>query len=169
MPKFKFSLATASTAIVLTLAVMSSGLLMALLDDDVELPAGPHAASACTQAWPTAVPADIIPTVVQPTKIVIQPWKGRHHVYAEFPLPNQHYFVNDRFRVNMGKLGDFCGGVGVASSDNPGVKSVAIARLRTRTTLWLIAQGQLNALKQAQNWQLEIVPIEKLTAARSRS
>ena len=146
---------------------MSSGLLVAVLDDDIDLPAGPHAASACPQTWPTAIPSDIIPTVVQPTKIVIQPWKGRHHVYAEFPLPSQGYLVNDRFRVNIGNLGDFCGGV--SSSDNPGAKPVAIARLRTRTTLWLIAQGQLNALKQAQNWQLEIVPIEKLTAARSRS
>lgn len=138
---------------------------MAVLDDDIDLPAGPHAASACPQAWSTAVlPSDIVPTVVQPTKIVVQPWKGRHHVYAEFPLPNQRYFVNDRFRLNLGNLGDFCGGV--TSSDNPSSKPVAIARLRTRTTLWLIAQGQLNALNQAQNWQLEIIPIEKLTPDR---
>lgn len=140
---------------------------MAVLGDDIDLPAGPRAASACPQALPTAVSTDIIPTVVQPSKIVIQPWKGRHHVYAEFPLPSQGYFVSDRFRLNLGNLGDFCGGV--SASGRPDLPPVAIARLRTRTTLWLIAQGQLNALNQAQNWQLEIVPREKLTAARSRS
>lgn len=140
---------------------------MLVLDDDIDLPAGPYAASACTQTRSTAVPTDIIPTVVQPNKIVIQPWKGRHHVYAEFLLPSPDYFVNDRFRLNLGNLGDFCGGV--SSSDNPSSQPVAIARLRTRTTLWLLAQGQLNALNQAKNWQLEIVPREKLTAAHSRS
>lgn len=140
---------------------------MAVLADDIDLPAGPHAASACPPTRSTAVPNDIVPTVVQPSKIVIQPWKGRHHVYAEFRLPSQHYFVNDRFRLNLGNLGDFCGGV--SSSDNPNSQPVAIARLRTRTTLWLIAQGQLNALNQPKNWQLEIVPIEKLSAAHSQS
>ena len=164
MPKFKLSLATASTAIILTIALMSSGLLLAVLADDIDLPAGPHTASACTQTWPIAVSSDIIPTVVQPTKIVVQPWKGRHHVYAEFPLPSQGYYVNDRFRVNLGNLGGFCGGV--TSVDNP-TQPVAIARLRTRTALWLISQGQLNALNQAQNWKLEIIPREKLTAAHS--
>ena len=167
MPKFKFSLATVSTAIILTFALMSSGLLLAVLADDIELPDGPHAASACNQTWPTAVPANIIPTKLEPTKIVVQPWKGRHHVYAEFQLPSQGYFINDRFRINLGNLGDFCGGV--TSSNSPGSQPVAIARLRTRTALWLIAQGQLNALNQSQNWQLEVIPIENLTATNSRS
>ncbi len=165
MTKFNLSLATASTAIILTIALMSSGLLLAVLADDIDLPDGPRTASACAQTWPTAVPNDIIPTVVQPTKIVVQPWKGRHHVYAEFPLPSHGYYVNDRFRVNFGNLGDFCGGV--TSSDNPNSQPIAIARLRTRTALWLISQGQLNALNQAQNWQLEIIPREKPTATHS--
>ena len=165
MPKFKLSLATASTAIILTIVLISSGLLLAVLADDIDLPDGPRTASACTQTWPIAVPSDIIPTVVQPTKIVVQPWKGRHHVYAEFPLPSHSYYVNDRFRVNFGNLGDFCGGV--TSPDNPNSQPVAIARLRTRTALWLISQGQLNALNQAQNWQLEIIPREKLPTAHS--
>ncbi len=144
---------------------MSSGVLVALLSDDIDLPDGPRTASACDPTWSTAVAAEVVPTRLQPTRIVVQPWKGRHHVYAEFPLPDRGYFINDHFRLNLNNLGGFCGGV--SFPDHPGSTPVAIARLRTRTAFWLIAQGQLNALKQAQNWQLEIIPMRKLEADHS--
>ncbi len=131
-----------------------------LLSEELDLPdapRGPRVASACTQSWPQ-LPNNITPQSLKPTKVVIQPWRGRHHVYAEFALPPSGYLVNHQFRVNLDNLGDFCGGIS-ARPGQPGQPGVAIAHFRTRTALWLIAQGKLNALNQPENWQLEVLPL----------
>ncbi len=124
-----------------------------------DTPRGPHAAAACNQ------PAQKLPNAIiqslKPNKIVIQPWKGRHHVYAEFTLPPHGYLINNQFRINLDSLGDFCGGISEVPG-KPGQNSTAIARLRTRTTLWLIAQGKLDALSKPENWQLDVIPLNSL-------
>lgn len=129
--------------------------------DFPDAPRGPRVASACTPSWPKQLPNNIVPQSLKPNKIVIEPWKGRHHVYAEFEVPSEGYLVNHQFRVNLDSLGDFCGGISTLPNE-PGQKSIAIARFRTRTALWLIAQGKLNALNQPENWQLEVLPLNSL-------
>ena len=87
---------------------------------------------------------------------MVKPWKGRHHVYAEFQLP-AGTFVSNLAKVNMGNLGEFCGGVSEVEAVKNSVKTTtAIARIRTRTALWLIVQGKISDLHQAANWQLPI-------------
>jgi len=57
----------------------------------------------------------------------------------------------------MGDLGEFCGGVSeVTTMENSVGTTTAIARIRTRTALWLIVQGKIGDLNQAANWQLPI-------------
>lgn len=145
--------------------VLGGALGAIVLSEEVDLPRGPRVASACTQPW-AGIPDPIAPERLRPSKIVIQPWKGRHHVYAEFTLPPKGYLINDQFRLALEPLGDFCGGV--STQKIPGEqKGVAIARLRTRTALWLIAQGKLGALYQPENWQLEILPLNHLMTSKT--
>lgn len=110
---------------------------------------GPRSASSCPHDWSPQ-------HTIAPSKIVVQPWKGRHHVYAEFQLP-AGTFVSDLAKVSMGDLGEFCGGVSeVTALENSVGTTTAIARIRTRTALWLIVQGKISDLNQATNWQLPI-------------
>ncbi len=136
-----------------------------ILSEELDLPdapRGPRVVSACTQPWSQQLPNNLTPQSLKPSKVVIQPWRGRHHVYAEFVLPPEGYLVNNQFRVNLDSLGDFCGGISSLPNEQ-GKNGVAIAHFRTRTALWLIAQGKLNALNQPENWQLDILPLNSLT------
>jgi hypothetical protein len=160
VPKYKF-LSLKTTAIVLFSLTVLGGIIILFEEIDFpDAPRGPRVVSACTQPWPQ-LPNNIQPQSLKPSKIVIQPWKGRHHVYAEFALPPQGYLMDNQFRVNLDSLGDFCGGISTPFT-SPGQSGIAIAHLRTRTTLWLIAQGKLGALNQPENWQLKVLPINSL-------
>ena len=124
-------------------------LVLPSLAQKVSLPNGPRSASSCPKDWSSQ-------KTIAPSKIVVQPWKGRHHIYAEFQLP-AGTFVSDRAKVNMGNLGEFCGGVSEITAVENSVKTTtAIARIRTRTALWLIVQGKIGDLNQSANWQLPI-------------
>ena len=115
----------------------------------ISLPNGPRSASSCPKDWSPQ-------QTIAPSKVVVQPWKGRHHIYAEFQLP-AGTFVSDRAKVKVGDLGEFCGGVSeVTAVENSVETTTAIARIRTRTALWLIMQGKIGDLNQAANWQLPI-------------
>ena len=115
----------------------------------ISLPNGPRSASSCPKDWSPQ-------QTIAPSKVVVQPWKGRHHIYAEFQLP-AGTVVSDRAKVSMGNLGEFCGGVSeVTAVENSVRTTTAIARIRTRTALWLIVQGKIGDLNQAANWQLPI-------------
>lgn len=130
----------------ITIAVI---LLLALvlpsLASQITLPNGPRSASSCPHDWTAK-------QTIAPSKVVVQPWKGRHQVYAEFQIP-EGKTVSDRAKVDLGSVGEFCGGVSEVQTLG---KTVAIARIRTRTALWLMLQGKLGGLQQAQNWQLPI-------------
>ncbi len=116
----------------------------------INLPDGPRSASSCPHNWAAQ-------QTIAPSKIVVQPWKGRHHVYAEFQVPAGK-FVSDRAKVTLDSVGEFCGGVSEASvlEADPLGQTTAIARIRTRTALWLMLNGKLDDLKVAKNWQLPI-------------
>lgn len=162
MPKFKYLSFKTTAIVLLSLTLLGGGLI--ILSEELDLPdapRGPRIVSACTQPWPQ-LPNNIAPQSLKPSKVVIQPWRGRHHVYAEFDLPPQGYLINNQFRVNLDALGDFCGGISALPSSEPGKNGRAIAHFRTRTALWLIAQGKLNALNQPDNWQLEVLPLNSL-------
>ena len=119
------------------------------LAQQISFPSGPRSASTCPKNW-------VFQTTIAPSKVVVQPWKGRHHIYAEFQVP-AGMVVSDRAKVTMGDLGEFCGGVSeVAAVENSVGPTTAIARIRTRTALWLILQGKIGDLNQAVNWQLPI-------------
>lgn len=96
-----------------------------------------------------------------PEKVVVQPWRGRHHVYGIFKIPNG--YRSDHF-VTLQIPGEktYCGRlVGNNNSiagihTNPGY-SLAKGYFNTRIAIKLIAEGKRNQLLQRSNWRLGYV------------
>ncbi|MEB3177736.1 MAG: hypothetical protein VKL59_01635 [Nostocaceae cyanobacterium] len=94
-----------------------------------------------------------------PEKIVIEPWRGEHNVYAIFTIPGGHY--NDRrFTVTVDGVGTYCGTLQFAGTEvadgvpaKPGYYLMR-GHLRTRATLWLMMQGKGDELYKATNWKV---------------
>ena len=101
-----------------------------------------------------------------PDKIVIEPWRGEHHVYAIFMIPGG--YVNDKlFTVTIKGVGSFCGeldfgGTSVAYgvTAKPG-HYLMKALFLSRAAVWLIAQGKGDELKQPANWRLGYGKLEE--------
>jgi len=95
-------------------------------------------------------------------EIVVQPWRGQHHVYALFQIPDgyQHEYL---FRLKIPGEPTQCGGL--MPLDKNVLASIPRKQgyypvrgyLNTRIALNLMIQGKLNQLKQPQNWQLGYV------------
>lgn len=97
-------------------------------------------------------------TYGHPYKVVIQPWNGRHNVYAVFMLPNT---VRSRksLIIDIPGVGTYCGASERVGTSFAGVEAkpgyyLVKASLQTRTTTLLITRGLLNYLKDPKNWNL---------------
>ncbi len=97
-----------------------------------------------------------------PEKIVLQPWRGQHHVYAVFQIPNDYQYEY-LFRLKIPGEPIHCGGLVPVKQNviagiprKPGYYLIR-GYLNTRIALNLIVQGKINQLQQPQNWQLGYV------------
>jgi len=124
------------------------------------LPEKPSVASRCPRE--TLVASNTTSHQVHPEKVIVKPWKGRHHVYGIFVLPNE-YKASDFFMVSVEGASSYCGGqpVAVAGKKFQGVRvkpgeRILVGYFRTRTASWLIAQGKIEQLKQPRNWVLRV-------------
>ncbi|MBD2240937.1 hypothetical protein H6G35_30850 [Aulosira sp. FACHB-113] len=108
-----------------------------------------------------------------PEKIVIQPWRGQHHVYAVFAVPNQ-YKTDYVMQVTLPDNDTDCGTIhNIPSANSEGVQTppghyLVKGYLNTRVALWLIAQGKVGELQQPTNWKLgygEKIPKKRKKAA----
>ncbi|ARV59951.1 hypothetical protein BZZ01_16140 [Nostocales cyanobacterium HT-58-2] len=104
---------------------------------------------------------------IHPQKIVVQPWRGEHHVYGIFMIPGG--YLNDKlFTVTIEGVGTFCGFVDFAGTTvADGVRAkpgyyLMKALFQTRTAVWLIAQGKGDELKQPSHWRLGYAKVEEL-------
>ncbi|MBW4646453.1 MAG: hypothetical protein KME23_26255 [Goleter apudmare HA4340-LM2] len=95
---------------------------------------------------------------VQATKVVVEPWRGKHHVYGIFMVPNK-YQQTPFFVLSVKGFGSKCSKP-FGNSQNyddvfakPGTHLVR-HYLRTRTALWLMLQGMYNQISDQQNWIL---------------
>lgn len=100
-------------------------------------------------------------TTIHPTNVVVEPWQGRHNIFAVFQVP-QGFQPNPSFIVMVNGI-PYCGYVESTGSEfndlmiTPAQASQPVlAKFRTRTALWLITKGQGEHLKQSQNWWLVI-------------
>lgn len=99
-------------------------------------------------------------TQVHPDKIVLKPWKGRHHAHAVFILPSEDK-SSKMLVVHIPGAGTFCGGrnnydIGTQFEGiqaKPGYYLIK-TNFRTRTAIWLMARGFATQLQDSQNWRL---------------
>lgn len=108
----------------------------------------------------TATPNDSIRTI-HPTNVVVEPWQGRHNIYAVFEVPVG--FVPERSFMVMVDGNAYCGYIepngatfNAAIAANPNQPQPVVGKFRTRTALRLITKGQGSELKQTQNWWLVV-------------
>jgi hypothetical protein len=121
----------------------------------------PESATQTSDAAGSAItaPQELTQTI-HPAKVLVRPWDGRHQVYGVFVLP-AGYHANEFFQVSLKDTGSYCGGVSLITTSDYGVsvqpgERIALGLLRTRTSMWLIAQGKRDQLKQPGNWVLQI-------------
>jgi len=96
---------------------------------------------------------------VQAEKIVVEPWRGEHHVYGIFQIPGG--YLNDKLlKVEIPGAGKYCGVLsygGTVTTDGIDAKPghyLMKGFLNTRIAIKLILQGRQEELKQGSNWKL---------------
>ncbi|MEH2133417.1 MAG: hypothetical protein V7K86_22875 [Nostoc sp.] len=95
---------------------------------------------------------------VQATKVVVHPWRGRHHVYGIFMIPDQ-YKQAPFFVVTVQGAGSYCSkqsGYKKNFDDIFAEPGTYLVRkfIRTRAALRLILQGLYFQVNDKQNWTL---------------
>ncbi|ARV59618.1 hypothetical protein BZZ01_14140 [Nostocales cyanobacterium HT-58-2] len=95
---------------------------------------------------------------VSAIKVVVQPWRGEHHVYGIFIVPDK-YKEPPFFVLTVKGAGSYCEKPFGTLQDIDGISAEPGTHLirdyiRTRTALRLIFQGLYNQLKDPQNWKL---------------
>ncbi|MEH2335514.1 hypothetical protein [Nostoc sp.] len=95
---------------------------------------------------------------VHATKVIVQPWHGRHHVYGIFMIPNE-YKQAQFFVLTVKGAGSYCSkqfGYQKNFNDIFAEPGTYLLRkfIRTRTALRLILQGLYFQINDKQNWTL---------------
>jgi hypothetical protein len=95
-----------------------------------------------------------------PIKIVAEPWRGEHHVYAIFTVPLQYKKNYERSRMLV-KGSDTPWYVTLTDGQKYGVTTpeghfLLIGFFRTRMALWYWISGKFGDLQQPCNWTLHI-------------
>ena len=96
---------------------------------------------------------------VYATKVAIEPWRGRHQVYALFIVPILHkpeypVLLNIKGVATVCRRVEHISQIGIDGISPPQNSTVIKIYLRTRTTFWLMFLGKLNRLKRLRNWTL---------------
>lgn len=96
-----------------------------------------------------------------PEKLVVQPWRGPHNVYALFTIPGGHS-SDAFFTVSIPGDRTYCGNFQskefVSSGlERPRYNLVVKGFLNTRIALKLILKGKFSQLREADNWSLGYV------------
>lgn len=93
--------------------------------------------------------------VVHPEQVVVEPWHGRHNVFATFKVP-EGYEASDVVVVTVKGSNPYCGIVMPYSPSRERIDQRVFGWFRTRTALWLLTKGQLSQLEQPENWKLAV-------------
>ncbi len=97
-----------------------------------------------------------------PVKIVAEPWRGEHNVYAIFALPQQYQEIYYRSALVV-KGTDTHWYATVTDGKKYGVavpedSFLMVGFFRTRLALWYWLTGKFSDLKQPCNWTLHLFP-----------
>jgi hypothetical protein len=105
------------------------------------------------------LPSNLPTKTVYPIKVVVEPFDGRHQVYAIFQLDGSKLPVNERVVLSVGGAGHYCevsNSVGriFEGIETPPGYYLSRHFIRTRTALTLSAKGLLGKLRSPENWML---------------
>lgn len=92
-------------------------------------------------------------------KVVVEPWSGRHRVYALFAAPENSCPPGSRVAVTVVGIGRSCDSAQSLGREQEGVTAppghyLMRDHIHTRTALWLLLRGQGDQLRQPGNWTL---------------
>jgi hypothetical protein len=97
-----------------------------------------------------------------PIKIVAEPWRGEHNVYAIFALPLQYQSIYNRSQLlvkDTDKPWLITPTDGVRYGEiAPEGTFLVIGFFPTRLTLWYWVSGRFSSLRQPCNWTLHLFP-----------
>ncbi len=127
-------------------------------------------AGTATWLWTAPTTADCAAAAADPgahelraRRVVVQPWRGPHHVYGVFIVPNR-YKPNLNFVVRMPIRG-FDHQIAIAARpDNRHMEAVVVppghyvlrGYVPTRMALWFLVTGHFHQLRQPCNWMLAV-------------
>jgi hypothetical protein len=105
---------------------------------------------------------------LHPEKIVIEPWRGQHHIYGIFMIP-EGYLHDHLITVEIPGKQTYCGILLFPGKTYAGINAkpgyfLMKGYLQTRTALGLIFQGKGNQLQQLINWKLGYSKAKKIPA-----
>lgn len=112
------------------------------------------------------LPANLATTTLHPLKVMVEPFLGRHQVYAIFKLdkeknpPNQPVILT---ATHAAKYCEYVNSIGQNFAEITVPNKYYLSRhfVRTRTALWLTSQGLLKELKQRDNWTLTYAEVKQ--------
>ena len=97
-----------------------------------------------------------------PTKIVVEPWRGEHNVYAIFALPLQYqdiYYRSQLLVKGTDTPWDITPTDGLKyGATTPEGYFLVIGFFRTRLALLYLVTGKFSELQQPCNWTLYLYP-----------
>jgi hypothetical protein len=98
---------------------------------------------------------------IRPTKVVVQPWKGRHHVYGIFMVPQSH--KHERKYTSALYIQGFDGEFTPGRDPETEYAEEMVAEsghylervhVPTRVALWFLFTGKFSDLQVPCNWAL---------------
>jgi len=142
-----------------TIGIASAGIALVLAGTIAWLVNKPPTTNCGAEA-----PADSKIHTIRPTKVVVEPWQGRHQVYGIFMVPNR-YKDDSRYSATMsvqGFDGVFTPG---RSPENEHAEDVVAepghyvkrGYVPTRVALWFLFTGRFGDLRAPCHWTLGFV------------
>jgi hypothetical protein len=90
------------------------------------------------------------------TQTMVEPWRGPHHVYGIFVIPDQYKFdhLYTAKLTIQGAPVDFLAGSSEDGDHTEGGNYIKRVYLSTRTALWFLLTARFGELKKSCHWWL---------------
>ncbi|WP_333481056.1 hypothetical protein [Allocoleopsis sp.] len=108
------------------------------------------------------LPANHATTSVHAVKVIVEPFLGRHQVYAIFQLDREKSPPGKPVILTVVGAGKYCESTNPIGQQFEGIEAapgyyLSQHYIRTRTAIWLSLQGMFKQLKQPQSWTLTYI------------
>lgn len=95
-----------------------------------------------------------------PMKLVVEPWRGEHNVYAIFALPEEYLYTSRQAQMLVKGTGTqwdvTIANPALYNLTTPDGYFLVIGFFRTRVALWRFVTGSFDQLQDPCNWVLDL-------------